>query len=207
MRIYVDIDDVLCETAATLCTIAARDFDRHVAYDAVREFDLQKVFSLTDAEMRCFSVISHSPDVLASYPVTSGAVDGVRTLRAAGHTVDFVTGRPASSHAGTEAWLAAAGLSGFDVTYVDKYGRTDRYAARPDDPPTVTMDALTARRYDVAIDDSPVALERLAAWTHTRVLVFDRPWNRAFPLAPNMRRIDGWHDLSAIRPCPPPGTA
>ena len=32
MRIYVDMDDVLCETAAHLCKLAACEFGRHVAY-------------------------------------------------------------------------------------------------------------------------------------------------------------------------------
>ena len=39
MRIYVDIDDVLCETAASLCGLAAREFGRHVAYEDVGVFD------------------------------------------------------------------------------------------------------------------------------------------------------------------------
>ena len=55
MRIYVDIDDVLCETAASLCEIVAREFGRHVAYEDVFQFDLQDVFRLTDEEMRDLS--------------------------------------------------------------------------------------------------------------------------------------------------------
>ena len=46
--IYVDMDDVLCETAANLCRLAEREFGRHVDYADVFAFDLQKVFGLTD---------------------------------------------------------------------------------------------------------------------------------------------------------------
>ena len=198
MRIYVDIDDVLCETAATLCAIARREFGRVVLYDDVRSFDLQQVFSLSDAEMARFRELSHTDEALMSFPVTEGAVEGVKALMAAGHVVDIVTGRPAAAHRGTEAWLEAAGLGGLVVTYVDKYGRIGCFASGPDDPPTVTMEELRARRYDVAVDDSPVVLARLADWANTHILVYDRPWNASFPLAPNMSRVKGWSGIAKL---------
>ena len=195
MRIYVDIDDVLSETARSLCAIAESEFGRHVDYSDVREFDLQRVFSFSDDEMERFRVLSHVPDVLASFAEVSGAVEGVRSLVAAGHIVDLVTGRPASSRRGTEMWLERAGLGEFKVTYVDKYDRSGIYRNDPDDPPTVTMTELAARRYDVVIDDSPIVLAKLAAWRDSRVLVFDRPWNADFPISPNMQRIYSWADI------------
>lgn len=200
MKIYVDIDDVLCETAASLCDMAEREFGRRVAYRNVREFDLQKVFGLSDPEMDRFRDLSHETEFLSSFPVTPGAVDGLRALVSAGHSVDLVTGRPASSHIGTERWLCSAGIDGLIVTYVDKYGRSHVYGINPGDPRTIGMDELEAREYDVAIDDSPVVLDKLAAWRKTCVLVYDRPWNAAFGLACNMRRIGSWAEaLAAIR--------
>lgn len=200
MKIYVDIDDVLCETAASLCDMAEREFGRRVEYRNVREFDLQKVFSLSDHEMDRFRDLSHEPEFLASFPVTPGAVEGLRELVSAGHSVDLVTGRPASSHIGTEMWLDSAGIDGFSVTYVDKYGRSHIYGCNPGDPPSISMDELAAREYDVVIDDSPVVLAKLAAWRKTCVLVYDRPWNAAFGLAGNMRRIGSWAEaLAAVR--------
>ena len=188
MRIYVDIDDVLCD-------LAAREFDRHVEYENVRVFDLQQVFCLTDAEMARFAVLSHEPDCLKNFPLTEGAVEGLKSLRDAGAQVDILTGRPAASHQATEEWLASVGLGDFKVEYVDKYGRT--FARHPDDPATVPLAALLQRQYDIAIDDSPVILKSLAGWSDTRVLVFDRPWNRSFALAPNMTRVIGWKGVLA----------
>jgi len=195
MRVYVHIDDVLCETAAALCRLAAREFGRTVAYENVRVFNLQEVFGLTDEEMRRFVVLSHTRNCLMDFAPTPGAVDGVRALRESGVEVNLLTGRPASSHRATEDWLASVGLGGFAVEYVNKYARS--YAHRPGDPETVPLDALLARHYDFAIDDSPVVLKALAAWDRTDVLVFDRPWNRAYALAPNMTRVGGWNDIAA----------
>ncbi len=195
MRVYVDMDDVLCETAASLCGMAEREFARRVRYEDVKHFDLQKVFSLDDGEMAAFRALSHSPQMLSSYPKTAGAVEGMRALAAAGHRVEIVTGRPASANCGTLAWLASAGLGEFPVAYVDKYGRADCFARSADDPPTFSTTELKARRYDIAVDDSPLALDILADWPETRVLVFNRPWNAAYTLAPNMKRVSGWKEI------------
>lgn len=197
MRIYVDIDDVLCETAASLCGLAARGFDRHVDYENVHVFDLQQVFGLTDEEMKRFAVLSHEPECLKNFPLTEGAVEGLKAFRDSGAEVDILTGRPAASHRATEEWLQSVGLGDFHVEYVNKYGRS--FLHNPDDPPTVPLADLMKRRYDVAIDDSPVILKSLAEWKDTRVLVFDRPWNRSFELASNMTRVVGWKGvLSAL---------
>ena len=197
MKIYVDIDDVLCETAVSLCEMAAREFGRCVDYADVHEFDLQKVFSFSAEEMERFRILSHLPDALASFSVTPGAVEGVRALVSAGHDVDLVTGRPASSHVGTEAWLGKARLGDFTVSYVDKYDRSHVFWRGAGDPPTVPMKELRARGYDFAIDDSPLVLSKLADWSDTKVLVFNRPWNAEFTLASNMARVDGWADILA----------
>ena len=198
MRVYVDIDDVLCETAASLCILAEREFGRKVAYKDVGDFDLKAVFGLSDGEMERFRELSHRREVLLSFPATPGAVDGVLALKSAGHLVDIVTGRPAYTHHDTSDWLRAAGLGDFPVTYVDKYGRT--FKSGPDDPPTVSLSEIEARGYDIAIDDSPVVLKLLAHWRETKVLVFARPWNRRFSLAANMTRAADWTEiLSSIQ--------
>ncbi|MCQ2395343.1 MAG: hypothetical protein MJ249_13765 [Kiritimatiellae bacterium] len=197
MKIYVDMDDVLCETAANLCRLAERAFGKHVPYEKVFQFDLQEVFGLTDDEMKRFMVLSHDFDSLLTHPVTPGAPEALRTLREQGHDVQIITGRPASAHAPTEAWLTRYGLGDFPVTYVDKYGRDACYAHNPDDPPTVTLRELLARSYDLAIDDSPNVLTHLAAWQATRIFVFNRPWNQSFTLAPNMTRVQSWQDILA----------
>jgi len=193
MRIYCDMDDILCETAATLCRLAREDFGIPVAYEDVRDFDLQKSFSLTPDQMRRFMVAAHRPENLLAYPATEGAADGLKALAAAGHVVEIVTGRPASTFRATEGWLAAAGLGDFPVTYVNKYGRL--FSNDGDAPEMVPMADLPARRYGVVIDDSPLVLPAFATWSETQVLVFDRPWNAGFPLAPNMTRVFGWADI------------
>lgn len=190
------MDDILCETAVSLCGLACRMFGRRVAYDAVRDFNLQETFSLSDGQFRQFMDAAHEHDFLLAYAPTPGAAEGVKALVADGHEVEVVTGRPAFTHRATRAWLDAAGLKGVPVTYVDKYGRPQ--PIDPTAPGAISLGQLLARHYDVAIDDSPVVLPALARWTDTKVLVFDRPWNRAYALARNMARVGDWKELVRI---------
>ena len=55
MRIYVDMDAVLCETAASLCRLAERAFGRQVSYGQVFDFDLIRG-ALKKAELEDWAV-------------------------------------------------------------------------------------------------------------------------------------------------------
>ena len=50
MRIYVDFDDCLSESARGFSDLAAELFGVHVPYEEMRFFNLQKAFSLTDEQ-------------------------------------------------------------------------------------------------------------------------------------------------------------
>lgn len=196
-RIYIDFDDVLSATATALAALAKREFGRAVDYANIHEFNLQNVFRFSDDEMARFMALAHTPAALMSYAVIPGAAAGMNALRAAGHAVEIVTGRPAAAHSASEAWLRAAGIDGFPLVHVDKYNRYDDYPHHPGDPATVPLAEFMTRHYDFAVDDSVPILESLAAWRSTRVLVFDRPWNASFRLAPNMVRVATWPALVA----------
>ena len=64
MKIYVDYDDCLCETARAFTGIAARLFGKNVPYEKVHFFNLQETFRLTDEEYRELMKEGHLPEVL-----------------------------------------------------------------------------------------------------------------------------------------------
>ena len=195
MRLYIDFDDVLSETALTLSKLVKEMFGRDVPYEQIRVFNLQVAFSLSDGEIASLMRMAHNEAFLAGMPDTPGAVEGVQTLREAGHEVTVVTGRPAFSHAGSQAWLARFGLSDLPLLHVDKYGRAASAPQVPGQPETLTKADLERLEFDVAIDDSPDALDLLAVRPSCRVFAYDRPWNRAYRLAPNMTRVYGWPEI------------
>ena len=194
MRIYIDFDDVLCETARHLSALARDLFNRNVPYEAISGFDLQQAFDLSDAEIEDLMEHAHRTAFLTDIVPTPGGLEAVRALESCGHDLAIVTGRPSASDDGSRGWLSKHGVAHLDLIYVDKYGRA---AAHPpaDAPKTLSRDEFTALHFDVAIDDSPTALDLLAPRQNCTIIVYDRPWNRHYAHAANMRRTGSWPEI------------
>ena len=72
MKIYVDFDDCICETARNFSDLAVEMFDIHVPYEEMRYFELDKVFNLSGDQFDQFMIRGHEPEVLLSYDETPG---------------------------------------------------------------------------------------------------------------------------------------
>ena len=59
MKIYVDFDDCLCETARAFSELAVEMFDKHIPYDKIRFFDLDKTFELDEEQFDRFMKKGH----------------------------------------------------------------------------------------------------------------------------------------------------
>lgn len=200
MRIYVDFDDVLCETARYMADLAREFFDSQVPYEDIRHFNLRQSFTLNDHQFKTLMRHAHQPQSLASLPVTPDAVAGLKELRAAGHEITIVTGRPIESNRGSRAWLAEHGLETLPLIHLDKYGRifSENLELLPQgaSPSTaMTLDEFKELSFDLAIEDAPLALDLLAELQNCPVLIYDRPWNRSYPPHTNMRRVRSWQEI------------
>ena len=67
MKIYIDFDDVICETAKYFTKIAKELFDIDVPYQQVQFFNLQKTFDLNDTQYEELMKAGHLPENLLSY--------------------------------------------------------------------------------------------------------------------------------------------
>ena len=197
MRIYIDFDDVLCETARHLSVLARDLFARNVPYEAITGFDLQQAFALSGAEIDELMERAHRTEFLTHLAPAPGSLEAIRVLEAQGHTLAIVTGRPATSHDGSCGWLRKHNLAHLDLIYVDKYGRAPANPP-PGTPKTLNRDEFATLPFDVAIDDAPTALDLLAYRQDCTVIVFDRPWNRCYAHAANMRRSDSWQEIVSL---------
>jgi len=197
MRIFVDFDDVLCETARALSAVAQRVFDKNVPYEEISVFDLRHAFSLSGDEIEHLMDIAHEIEFLEQLAPTPGAVESLRLLHAMGHEVVIVTGRPAYCHEGSVRWLRRFNLDFPEIIYLDKYGRS-KPVALPGSPPVMTPDQFLSLSFDIAIDDSPAALDLLAALNECRILIYDRPWNREYQQRKSMRRVFNWSEIIAL---------
>ena len=72
MKIYIDFDDVLCETAEYFTKIAKELFGTDVPYRQVQFFNLQKSFDLNDEQYEALMKAGHLPENLLNYEETPG---------------------------------------------------------------------------------------------------------------------------------------
>jgi hypothetical protein len=73
MHIYVDFDDCLCETARAFSKLALEMFNKHVPYDRIHFFELDKSFDLDAEQYERFMFRGHEPEILLSFNATPGA--------------------------------------------------------------------------------------------------------------------------------------
>lgn len=187
--IYVDMDDVLCETARGLLSVLEREFDRRVAFDQIHDFDLTVSFGLTPNELERFFALVHRPEPLLALDPLPGAIETVRAWSAAGAEIAVVTGRPAHTRDISRRWLERHGVPHRELTFVDKYGRA---GSASEDEEVLPLESLRRDSYRLAVEDSlPTA--RFLAERGMPVLLVDRPWNRGS--AEGVHRCRDWGEV------------
>lgn len=196
MKIYVDFDDCLCETARAFTLIVERLFRKKVPYEEVRFFNLKASFDLTDEEYEKMMIEGHLPEILLSYEETPGASKVLNEWIDQGHEVSIITGRPASSYEDSRKWLDAHGLDRAKLFTLNKYVR-DSFIRKSDF--NLELEDYYKMKFDLAVEDSPMAFRFFDHLPDLKIMVFDRPWNREcdFPNK-NYTRCPDWEYIRKI---------
>ncbi len=196
MKIYVDFDDCLCETARYFSELAVEMFDKHVPYEKIRFFELDRSFDLDDEQYERFMIRGHEPEVLLSYDETPGASDVINEWMEKGHEVSVITGRPFSAYEPSRQWLDDHGLQNVRLYCLNKYGR-DSFIKNSDF--SLELEDYYKMDFDLAVEDSANAFKFFDHLPNLRVIVFDRPWNRecVFPNE-NYTRCFDWESIRRI---------
>jgi 5'(3')-deoxyribonucleotidase len=173
MRIAMDIDGVLADWTEGWVRAFNRQFASNVSSLQVTTWNANLDLTPFEDQGEFFEWLKTVPDFWANLPSYPGAVEAVKDLKLAGHTVDFVTHRPDWAHQATYRWLDVRGLvAGSDLVFEADKGTTG---------------------HDVYVDDAPHVLQKLAE-KRIPCIRFWRPWNEggAGMLA------DGWDDVHRI---------
>lgn len=196
MKIYIDFDDVICETAKYFTILAKEMFGIDVPYSQVQFFNLKKAFDLTDAQYDELMLAGHLPENLLAYEETEGASKTINKWASAGHEVYIITGRPFNAFETSRQWLDAHNLSTIPMYCVDKYGREN---FNLDFSYNMTLDELYKMDFDFAVEDSPAAFEHVMHFNNCKVAVFERPWNinEDFPNN-NFVSCKGWKEIERL---------
>ena len=216
MKIYIDFDDVICETAKYFTKIAKELFGIDVPYRQVQFFNLQesldptytlsfdllyKGLEITTGGQRIHQYdklmeAGHLPENLLSYEETPGASETINKWVDEGHEVFIITGRPFNSYEPSRKWLDEHHLERVPLFCVDKYGRE---IFEHEYEYNMTLEQLYSMTFDFAIEDSPSAFEHVLHFHNCKVAVFDRPWNRQaeFP-NDNFVRCKNWNQIDKL---------
>ena len=81
MKIYIDFDDVICETAKYFTKIAKELFNIDVPYREVLFFNLQKSFDLSGEQYDELMKVGHIPENLLDYEAAPRAIQQVPCCR------------------------------------------------------------------------------------------------------------------------------
>ena len=171
--IYVDMDDVLCETARRFLVIIEREFGKRVAYDALTDFDFETSCDLTPAERaKLYELVHLEDEILAIEPIPE-AIDTLCQWAIAGYQIAIVTGRPPPTVAPSIEWLRRFNVPYNSFTIVDKYGRF-----QTDETLGLSLAQLATRKFCWAVEDSLPMANFLAREMGLPVALLDRPWNQ-----------------------------
>lgn len=193
--IYVDMDDVLCQTAQHFLNILERDFGKRFYFEQLTDFDVGQACDLTPEERAELYRIVHNGDELLSIAPIEGAVSALRQWSAAGFEIAVVTGRPPDTHTPSIEWLRRHSVRHDKFLIVDKYGR---FAA--DGTRCISLEALTKHRFCWAVEDSPTMAIYLATQMKIPVALLDRPWNRKGVNHDLVGRHSHWHEIARALP-------
>ncbi len=200
-KIYIDFDDVLCETAKLLIRVASSEFNKNIFFEDIYSFDIGTTFKLSDMEVRHVLDVMHKPENLLAIPPIENTTNIINNWYQQGHIIDIVTGRPPYTRDSSEKWLKKHNISYNSLIFVNKYIKNNAFRYHDD---AISLDTLKNIPYDFAIDDSTNMLEFLISETNMNVIIFNRPWNEKYTPPSNtaperiIKRCHNWQDINLL---------
>jgi uncharacterized HAD superfamily protein len=193
--IYIDLDDVLCQTARRFLVIVEREFGKKVTYEQLTNFDVGTACGLRSEERELLYRIVHQPDELMQMAPIVEAIAAVTQWADADYEIAIVTGRPPASFDASRAWLARHGVPHHSFTMVDKYARFETA-----NTPAIGLQELAGRKYSWAVEDSLPMAQYLASQMAVPVALVDCPWNRSAQEHANISRHTDWATIAQSMP-------
>lgn len=193
--IYVDMDDVLCQTARSLLIIIEREFGKRLSYEQLITYDLGQACGLRPEEVTELFRIIHRRDELLGMEPMEGGIAALQQWRAAEYEIAVVTGRPPSTYEPSVEWLARHQVPYGSFVVVDKYGRFETQNTIG-----ITLSELAARQFSFAVEDSLTMADYLANQMDTQVALLDCPWNQSHVEHGRIGRYNDWREIARALP-------
>lgn len=192
-HLYVDVDDVLTDSAGTYLRIVAQEFGKEVTLADMVTFDLQRSFDLSEKEYNHLVEVAHRPDEILTMKPSPGALETLNLWAQQGHSIHIVTGRLTSTFETTQQWLKDHQVAYESFTIVDKYQHPEM-----DPEIALPLSELQKMSFTLAVEDSATMATYLADKLATPVALVDRPWNQTATVNGKITRCRDWDQIQAI---------
>jgi uncharacterized HAD superfamily protein len=180
--VAVDLDGVVVDLVSTMLPKLSELAGRAVTADDIHVFDIAQALGLSDAAM---AELWQSLERERAYACARPVDGAVSVLRGLGQDrVCFMTSRLESLRDQTVEWLEDHGLGGYRLKM-----------RRKADPPG--RKPIEVGHFYALIEDNPTRLTSLSSRVEL-ILLYDQPWNRTAPAAPNIVRVRGWTEIAEL---------
>jgi len=200
VKLYIDMDDVLCETARALTALAEREFGKTVDMEELTTFNLERALDLTPEQTELLMHKAHQPEILGTLKPRDGALAALTSFIERSIEIVVVTGRPPSSGDVSLEWLLKHRMPYDDFFHMNKYGRRE-----PADSTVrvLQMHEVVEQRFTLAVEDAGEVAATLAGQYGLPVALLDRPWNRLEALRDLeedglITRCTGWPEVEQL---------
>ena len=147
--IYVDMDDVLCDTAGAYLDFVEKQFGKQVRFEDIHSFNLQESFNLSDEENKYMFRCAHRSEFILNIKPFDGAADILNQWKDMNFRIAVVTGRHTSAYQDSLGWLEHHEIPYDSFTMVDKYGWEDT-----DHELAISLEGLKARSFVFGGEDN-----------------------------------------------------
>ncbi|MBT3342235.1 MAG: hypothetical protein HN712_17650 [Gemmatimonadetes bacterium] len=197
-RVYVDLDDVICDTGTDLLALLEQHFGRRVDIEDVTTWDLGISLGLDQQELRHFMELAHEPQVLQSHRARPGALERLAAWNGVGVEVWIVTGRPTQTYTATRTWLRDRQVAHTRLVFADKYGNYGGLQEMTDGVEAMPMSQIAGLGFDLAVEDSAAVAGILHDELEIPVALMDQPWNRKMQESDRLRRCHTWEEVDRM---------
>jgi uncharacterized protein len=171
-KIALDIDSTLHDYWPVLDRVARERYGVALPYEEQREWGITRLPQ--EALIECVRETHSEANILTAQPYP-GAVETVTAWHEQGHWIHVTSHRSTDAYKATVGWLERIGMP-----YDDLHCSYDK------------VSRCVELRIDVLVDDSPVNLERAAAYG-IQGATLRHPWTEG--LDGGVIVADDWHDL------------
>lgn len=199
VKIYVDLDDVVCDTTSVIVRECNSIYGRSSRLDDIYSFELQESLDLTKDQHNNLMDHIHSEEIQMQMEPIDGAVEYLNVACRRGIQIHIVTGRPPSTYDSTIRWLGYHDVPFDELIFVNKYNRLDN---KESVAIQVSFDQIVSNDYKAIIEDSPSAIELSLSLFSCPVIFFSKPWNREYACSlPESKRLyvcDDWEEINKV---------